>query len=208
MKVNPTSDFINSLYGLDFPCSGREISLFGDLQRKNQTQISSSSSFKATGNKFTLPDGNSIEFGDELDIVSEALFNPDLFGLEENSIQGLVNESINSIDIHTRKEIMNNMIIGGGTTMIKNFPERLKFECEKALNSKISDANNYNNVRIYSQPEREYAAWIGGSIYCSTGNSLNTNFMYQKMSNSSSIWITKSDYEESGCRIFHRKYIV
>lgn len=204
MKVNTNSDFISNLKGLDFPCSGREISLFADLLKKNESNLN----FSPTGNKFTLPDGNLLEFGDELDIVPEALFNPELFGLEAPSVQSLVSDSINSIDIHTRKEIMNNVIIGGGTTMIKNFPERLKFECEKALNSKINDSNNFNSVRIYTQPEREYSSWIGGSIYCSTGNSLNTNFMYQKMSNSSSIWITKSDYEESGCRIFHRKYIV
>jgi centractin len=209
MKVNVNSDFINNLKGLDFPCSSRDISLFSDMFGKSEAQSASTNfNVNCNKNKFTLPDGNALEFGDELDIVSEALFNPELFGLEAESIQSLVYNSINSIDIHTRKDIMNNLIIGGGTTMIKNFPERLKFECEKTLNSKINDASNFNNVRIYSQPEREYAAWIGGSIYCSTGNSLNTNFMYQKMSNSSSIWITKSDYEESGCRIFHRKYIV
>jgi len=210
MKLNTNSDFINSLKGLksglEFPCSGREISLFAGLESKKNKNFGAVNTNAGGSNKFTLPDGNLLEFGDELDIAPEALFNPELFGLEAQSIQSLVFDSINSIDIHTRKEIMNNLIIGGGTTMIQNFPERLKYECEKALNSKISDANNLNSVRIYSQPEREYAAWIGGSIYCSTGNSLNTNFMYQK--NSSSIWITKSDYEESGCRIFHRKYIV
>lgn len=207
MKVNANSDFIDNLKGLDFPCSGREISLFSELSKKNDIK-NVSNNFSTNCNKYNLPDGNTLQFGDELDIVAEALFNPDIFGLEAESIQSLVYDSINSIDIHTRKEIINNIIIGGGTTMIKNFPERLKYECEKTLNSKINEANNFNNVRIYTQPEREYAAWIGGSIYCSTGNSLNTNFMYQKLSNSSSIWITKSDYEESGCRIFHRKYIV
>lgn len=209
MKVNVNSDFINNLKGLDFPCSSRDISLFSDMFGKSEAQSASMNfNVNCNKNKFILPDGNALEFGDELDIVSEALFNPELFGLEDQSIQSLVYNSINSIDIHTRKDIMNNLIIGGGTTMIKNFPERLKFECEKILNSNIYDASNFNNVRIYTQPEREYAAWIGGSIYCSTGNSLNSNFMYQKLSNSSSIWITKSDYEESGCRIFHRKYIV
>ncbi len=209
MKVNINSDFINNVKGLDFPCTTREINLFNNAKLNNKgTNSGRESNLSSNTNKLTLPDGNILEFGDELDFLSEALFNPELFGIEAESVQNLVKESINKVDIHTRKEIMNNIIIGGGTTMIKNFPERLKFECERILNDKIKDSNNYNNVRIYTQPEREFASWIGGSIYCSTGNSMNSNYIYQKISNPSSIWITKSDYEESGNRIFNRKYIV
>jgi len=202
MKVNSNCDFLNNLKGLDFPCTGRDINLYYELAKNSNIGLST------TMNKFTLPDGNILELGDEMDIVSESIFNPELFALEADSIQGLIFDSINSIDLHTRKEISNNIIIGGGTTMIKNFPDRLKYECEKLFNSKNPDPNNLNNLRIYSQPEREYASWIGGSIYCSTSSSSNSNYMYQKISNTSSIWITKSDFEESGGRIFHRKYIV
>ena len=92
----------------------------------------------------------------------------------------MIYDSISSIDIHTRKDILNNLIIGGGSTLIKNFPERLKFECEKIIKEKNKDFNMKNtNERNYKQPERGYKSWIGGSIYCSTGNT-NNNHMDHK----------------------------
>ena len=196
MKVNLTNEYINNIKDLNFPCDLNDINNYFSSKNKN---------FE---NEFILPDGNKIMIGNELEFISESLFNPQFFGLECDSIQKLIYDSISSIDVHLHKEIMNNVIIGGGTSMIKNFPERLKFECEKLLNKNIKDENYLNNIRLYSQPEREYSAWIGGSIYCSSGSGLSSNYVYPKMPNSSSIWITKSDYEDSGCRIFHRKNIL
>lgn len=214
LEISPTDEFLRNLksdLNLNFPLTARNINVYQEFLNKKMDidpkENNTENNLNNKDNVHILPDGNKIDIGKELKITSEALFNPEIFNLEENSLQQMIFDSINSIDIHTRKDILNNLIIGGGSTLIKNFPERLKFECDKIFKENNNDFNMNNaNVRIYNQPEREYSSWIGGSIYCSTGNT-NNNHMYHKLSNSSSIWITKSDYEESGGRIFHRKYI-
>jgi len=47
-------------------------------------------------------------------------------------------------------------------------------------------------IKVVAPAERKYSVWIGGSIL----SSLST---FQQM------WITKSEFEESGATIVHRK---
>ena len=47
-------------------------------------------------------------------------------------------------------------------------------------------------IKVVAPPERKYSVWIGGSIL----SSLST---FQQM------WISKSEYDESGPTIVHRK---
>jgi actin len=47
-------------------------------------------------------------------------------------------------------------------------------------------------VKVVAPPERKYSVWIGGSILASLST-------FQQM------WISKSEYDESGPSIVHRK---
>lgn len=47
-------------------------------------------------------------------------------------------------------------------------------------------------VKVYAPPERKYSVWIGGSILASLST-------FQQM------WITRSEYDEQGSGIVHRK---
>merc|ERR1712096_508655 len=47
-------------------------------------------------------------------------------------------------------------------------------------------------VKVIAPPERKYSSWIGGSILASLST-------FQQM------WITKTEYDESGPSIVHRK---
>jgi actin len=132
---------------------------------------------------FQLPDGNIIPIGDERYLAPEIIFNP---VNDSKPLQELLTDSIQSVDIHIRKDMINNIILGGGNTMIKNFPERLKSEFYKQ--NKNTDVNN---IKINAQPERMYSAWIGASVVCSIGN-------FQNM------WISKNDFEEIGHNIVHK----
>ena len=69
--------------------------------------------------------------------------------------------------------------------MMPGFPKRLGKEL-KALTPATT------KIRISADPEREYSAWIGGSIL----TSLTT---FERM------WISKHDYNEYGPLIMHRK---
>ena len=47
-------------------------------------------------------------------------------------------------------------------------------------------------IKVIAPPERKYSVWIGGSILASLST-------FQQM------WITKTEYDESGPSIVHRK---
>jgi actin, other eukaryote len=137
---------------------------------------------------FTLPDGNVINISNEKFLAPEVIFNPEINSLDCSSLQQLVCDSINNVDVHLRKDFLSNIVLGGGNTMIKNFPERLKMELQGML------PNNKDHVKINAQKERLYSSWIGASVVCSISN-------FQQM------WVSKNDWEEIGPSIIHKKYI-
>lgn len=55
-----------------------------------------------------------------------------------------------------------------------------------------SRLNVHMQVKVVAPPERKYSVWIGGSILASLST-------FQQM------WIAKSEYDESGPSIVHRK---
>jgi actin-related protein len=65
---------------------------------------------------------------------------------------------------------------------------------ETSMNSSLknSQLSIDNSAKIFAPSERKFSGWIGGSILGS-------------LSTFQSMWINKSDYEESGARIVHRK---
>ncbi|VBB18706.1 actin-like [Yasminevirus sp. GU-2018] len=135
---------------------------------------------------YTLPDGNVIKIGDEMFRSGEVLFEPDLIGKEIKGIHQAVFDSVQKADIDVRKDLFGNVVLSGGTTMIKNLDKRL----EKELN--ILKPVKMSNVKIVAPAERKYSVWLGGSIL----SSLDTF---------SSAWITKREFEEGGAQIIHRK---
>ena len=89
--------------------------------------------------------------------------------------------------IDVRKELFSNIVLSGGTTMFPNIEQRLTAELQK-----LAPTNIFDKVRVHANPERKYCVWVGGSILSSINN-------FQSM------WITKSEYEESGPQVVHRK---
>jgi actin len=88
-------------------------------------------------------------------------------------------------DVDVRKDLYANIVMSGGTTMFTGIAERLNKEV-------VALAPSSMKIKVIAPPERKYSVWIGGSIL----SSLST---FQTM------WITKSEYDESGPSIVHRK---
>lgn len=88
-------------------------------------------------------------------------------------------------DVDVRKDLYNNIVLSGGTTMFDGIAERLSKEVSALAPSSMK-------IKVVAPPERRYSVWIGGSIL----SSLST---FQTM------WITKAEYDESGPSIVHRK---
>jgi len=134
---------------------------------------------------YQLPSGQIITIGNERFRCNEALFRPSLIGMETNGISELVMNSISGIKAEIKNNFYENIILGGGNTVLNGFADRLQKEISQLVPLPIK-------VQVLNQQKREHSAWNGGSILASLP-------YFQK------IWISKKEYEESGPSIVHIK---
>jgi len=137
------------------------------------------------GTEYELPGGHKMLVGKEKFMCAEALFQPSQIGKD---VQGLADNIFNSVskcDAAIRKELYENIVLAGGTCMVKNLRERINKDV-KAL------APSTMNIDATAPPERGYSAWLGGSILASIDD-------FRPM------FITKAEYMEVGENIVYRK---
>lgn len=128
------------------------------------------------GLKFKLPDGNSITLNKDRFQVPEILFQSTEISSELNGVPEIIWQTVSKVDIDLRSQLWSQILLSGGTTMLKGFGNRLVQELDK-LNQKRS------KVKIWAPPERKYTSWIGGSILAELST-------FQK------ILVTKSQWQE------------
>ncbi|CAE6931982.1 unnamed protein product [Symbiodinium sp. CCMP2592] len=136
---------------------------------------------------YELPDGNIVSLQSERFRCPEVLFQPSLVGKEAMGIHDTTFRSIMSCDVDIRRDLYQNVVLSGGSTMMPGIGERMTKELCALAPSTVK-------VKVIAPPERKYSVWIGGSIL----SSLST---FQQM------WISKAEYDESGPMIVHRKCI-
>lgn len=135
--------------------------------------------------EYELPDGQVITLEAERFQCPEALFKPELLGAEMTGMHLTAYASIMKTDIDIRKDLYNNIVMSGGTTMFAGIASRVQREIEILSPPSMK-------IKVIAPPERQYSVWIGGSIL----SSLST---FQQM------WVSKSEYDEMGPSIVHRK---
>jgi len=155
------------------------IALDFDTEMKNATESSDSEK------TYELPDGNIITVGSERFRCPEVLFQPSLVGKEASGVHDTSFQSIMKCDVDIRKDLYSNVVLSGGTTMFGGIGERMTKELTALAPSTMK-------IKVVAPPERKYSVWIGGSIL----SSLST---FQQM------WISKSEYDDAGPTIVHRK---
>ena len=129
---------------------------------------------------YELPDGKKIALSKELYKANEILFSPNEENEKEKgllSIKNMVIDSINKCDNEIKNDIKENICLTGGTTLLKNFPEKLKNE--------LSESSEGANFNLSAEQERLFSTWIGGSIVSSLDN-------FQFM------WVNKKEYTDNG----------
>ena len=134
---------------------------------------------------YELPDGRKILIGNERFKCSEILFQPHLAGHELEGVHKYVYDSVSKCDNDVRKDLFQNIILSGGSTLFEGMGERLWQEIHQL-------APPTNKTKILAPPERKYSVWLGGSILAS-------------LSTFQTMWINKQEYDESGPNIIHRK---
>ncbi|KAG2374697.1 hypothetical protein C9374_010441 [Naegleria lovaniensis] len=136
---------------------------------------------------YELPDGSSvITVGVERFQCPEVLFHPNLIGIESAGIHEMIFSSIQNCDCPIRKELYENVLLSGGSTMFNGIADRITKELIHLVNDSTM------RVKVVAPPLRNYSSWIGGS-------------MLGSMSTFQSMWISKEEYEEDGSSIVHRK---
>jgi len=137
---------------------------------------------------FEMPDGSTVQINEQRFKCPEALFKPAMLG--KGDLPGyheLVRTSVEKCDIDVRRDLYQNIVLSGGTTMFPNIVERLQGEVAKLLPPTVQP-------KVVAPPERKYSVWIGGSIL----SSLTT---FQNM------WLSKQEYDENGASIVHQKCV-
>jgi len=134
---------------------------------------------------YELPDGNIVTVGNERFRCPEVLFDPSMIGKEASGIHDTTFQTIMKCDVDIRRDLYNNIVLSGGTTMFPGIGERLTKEITALAPPTIK-------IKVVAPPERKYSVWIGGSILSS-------------LSTFQSMWISKDEYDDAGPSIVHRK---
>eukprot|EP00002_Diphylleia_rotans_P018809 TRINITY_DN3641_c0_g1_i1.p1 TRINITY_DN3641_c0_g1~~TRINITY_DN3641_c0_g1_i1.p1 ORF type:complete len:1371 (+),score=278.16 TRINITY_DN3641_c0_g1_i1:55-4167(+) len=125
-------------------------------------------------------DKRTIMIGSQRFRAPELLFNPRIAGHDLDGVADMVGRAISSCDIHLRREICQNIVLSGGTTLLPGFADRLQFELKEKY-------PQLPPVRISEPHHRKYLTWFGAA-------NIATDSTY------ADYWITADQYWEEGVR--------
>ncbi|KAI0126413.1 actin family [Xylariales sp. AK1849] len=147
------------------------------------------------GRIFEMPDGANQMWREQRFRVAEGMWDdaaalPTL-GTEPltkaQTIPELVRACLNSVDVDLRGNLLANIVVTGGSSLVHGFTDR--------LNNELTAMWPGMRVKIHAEglaTRRKFGAWFGGSILSSLGT-------FHQM------WISKKEYEENGPGIIEKR---
>ena len=114
-----------------------------------------------------MPSGEIIEVNLHKRITaSEIIFDPSLSTDEKvkglDGVAKLAYEAIEKCDSDLKINLYNNIVLAGGTTLMKGFTERFDSEIRS-----LAEQSAKTDINVSAALHRRYAAWIGGSMVAS-----------------------------------------
>ena len=147
--------------------------------------------------KYTLPDGRSIQIGPERFEAPEALFDPSLVkNVDTPGLAEQLFDCINKSDRDIKSELYRHIVLSGGSTMFPGLPSRLEKEIrrlylERVLHGDTQQMRKFQ-CRIEDPPTRKHMVFLGGAV------------LAQIMEHNPAFWMNKSEYEEQGVNVLRK----
>ncbi|MFX0103934.1 MAG: hypothetical protein ACFE75_00390 [Candidatus Hodarchaeota archaeon] len=111
-----------------------------------------------------LPDGSSLEINTERFLLVEPLFNPSLIHIDYIGLPEAISKVIKFWDRENWEDLLSNIIISGGGSLISGLDKRLKIEISKYFSERLKE-----KINIIAASGRENMGWIGASLLFSQG---------------------------------------
>lgn len=135
---------------------------------------------------YKLPDDTEIVLEEERFQSCEFVyFQSGMIDKEQPSLAKQIFDTINKSDIDIRKDLFHNVVLAGGATMFPGLDKRITRDLKD-----LAPAGT--TVKVISKPEKADLAFAGGCVWCDIPSTEDQ-------------WIFKSEYEENGPSVMHRK---
>lgn len=120
------------------------------------------------------------DVGYERFLGPEVFFSPEIFNPQySNSLPTVVDQSILSCPIDTRRGLYKNIVLSGGSTLFKDFGRRLQRDLKKRVDTRMElnwarnprfkqNESSKMDVNVVSHAMQRFAVWFGGSMLSST----------------------------------------
>jgi len=106
-----------------------------------------------------LPDGNKLNLNSERFLLSEPLFDPKIIHVDFISIAETIAKAVKSWDRENWEELLANVVLSGGSSLIPGFGERLEIELQQHFSEKLKP-----KIKVVAASGRENMGWIGASV--------------------------------------------
>ena len=120
--------------------------------------------FTKYNSNIDLPDGTSLEISSERFLISEPLFNPNLLHIDYIGLPEAISKVIRVWDRENWQELLSNIILAGGGSLIPGLEQRLKFEISKFFSEKLRE-----HINVLAVSGRENVSWVGASVLWAQG---------------------------------------
>ncbi|CAG0896009.1 unnamed protein product, partial [Darwinula stevensoni] len=87
----------------------------------------------------------------------EGLFNPEAWGMDNPGVHKCVAKAVHEVGMDLRKEMVRNIVLAGGVTLIPGFPERLTMEVDKLTPPSLTP-------KVHASPDRYHASYLGATV--------------------------------------------
>ncbi|MBY8986133.1 MAG: hypothetical protein KGD65_13740 [Candidatus Lokiarchaeota archaeon] len=111
-----------------------------------------------------LPDGSKLEINSERFEVVEPLFTPSKIHIDYIGLPEAIAKVIRSWDREDWSELLPNIVLTGGGSLIPGLEKRLKIEISKFFSERLRD-----KINVLATSGRDIISWVGASVLWAQG---------------------------------------